>query len=100
MAGRWSKVISEDDLDDNTPQTKGMKRYASSGKKCWCRKIWAGKVDIEPDAKTGASSWRAWKCYYVLSGKAKMRWGEKLEFEKYAYPEILSLFLLFTSSRN
>ena len=23
---------------------------------------------------------------YVLSGKAKMRWGEKLEFEEYAMP--------------
>ena len=29
------KVISEDDLDDNTPQTKGMKRYGSSKKKYW-----------------------------------------------------------------
>ena len=26
------KVISEDDLDDNTPQTKGMKRYAAVAK--------------------------------------------------------------------
>ena len=27
------KVISENDLDDNTPQTKGMKRYAAIAKK-------------------------------------------------------------------
>ena len=27
------KVISEDDLDDNTLQTKGMKRYAAVAKK-------------------------------------------------------------------
>ena len=26
------KVISENDLDDNTPQTKGMKRYSCSKK--------------------------------------------------------------------
>ena len=27
------KVISENQLDDNTPQTKGMKRYAAVAKK-------------------------------------------------------------------
>ena len=82
------KVISEDDLDDNTPQTKGMKRYAAvAKKKCRSRKNMAGKVDIEPDAKTGAHHHGELESViYVLSGKAKMRWGEKLEFEKYAYP--------------
>ena len=76
------KVISEDDLDDNTPQTKGMKRYAAVAKKnVGAEKIWAGKVDIEPDAKTGAHHHGELESViYVLSGKAKMRWGEKLEF--------------------
>ena len=32
------KVISEDDLDDNTPQTKGMKRYAAVAKKMLVQK--------------------------------------------------------------
>ena len=42
------KIISEDQLDDNTPQTKGMKRYAAVAKKnVGAEKIWAGK-DIEP----------------------------------------------------
>ena len=82
------KVISEEDLDDNTPQTKGMKRYAAVAKNnVGAEKIWAGKVDIEPDAKTGAHHHGELESViYVLSGKAKMRWGEKLEFEKYAYP--------------
>ena len=82
------KVISEDDLDDNTPQTKGMKRYAAVAKKnTGAEKIWAGKVDIEPNAKTGAHHHGELESViYVLSGKAKMRWGNKLEFEKYAYP--------------
>lgn len=89
---RWQedgiKVISEYALDDNTPQTKGMKRYAAVAKNnVGAKKIWAGKVDIDPDAKTGAHHHGELESViYVLSGKAKMRWGEKLEFEKYAYP--------------
>ena len=89
---RWQedgiKVISEYALDDNTPQTKGMKRYAAVAKKnVGAEKIWAGKVDIDPDAKTGAHHHGELESViFVLSGKAKMRWGEKLEFEKYAYP--------------
>ena len=82
------KVISENDLDDNTPQTKGMKRYSAVAKNnTGAEKIWAGKVDIEPNAKTGAHHHGELESViYVLSGQAKMRWGNKLEFEKYAYP--------------
>ena len=81
------KVISKDKLDDKTPQTKGMKRYAAITKNIGALNIWAGKVDIEPDAKTGAHHHGELESViYVLSGKAKMRWGNKLEFEKYAYP--------------
>ena len=82
------KVISEDCLDDKTPQTKGMKRFAAIAKNtAGAKKIWAGKVDIEPDAKTGAHHHgKLESIIYVLSGKAKMRWGEKLQYEKYANP--------------
>ena len=81
------KIISKDKLDDKTPQTKGMKRYAAITKNIGALNIWAGKVDIEPDAKTGAHHHGELESViYVLSGKAKMRWGNKLEFEKYAYP--------------
>ena len=82
------KVISEEELDDNTPQTLGMKRYAAVAKKnTGAEKIWAGKVDIEPNAKTGAHHHGELESVlYVLSGKAKMRWGNRLEFEKVAYP--------------
>ena len=82
------KVISEKELDDNTPQTKGMKRFAAIARSnVGAKKIWAGTVDIEPNAKTGAHHHGDLESViYVLSGKAKMRWGEKLEFAKYAYP--------------
>ena len=82
------RVVSEANLDDNTPQTKGMKRFAAITKnKVGAEKIWAGKVDVEPNAKTGAHHHGELESIiYVLSGKAKMRWGEKLEFEQYANP--------------
>ncbi len=82
------KVISEEDLDDNTPQTKGMKRYAAVTKEnVGAEKIWAGKVNIDPDAKTGAHHHgQLESVIYVISGKAKMRWGERLEFDKTAHP--------------
>ena len=49
------KVISGEHLDINTAQTPGMNRaaavnYATAG----ARKLWAGTVEIHPDAKTGA----------------------------------------------
>ena len=82
------KIISEDKLDDNTPQTKGMKRFAAIAKNTvGAKKIWAGKVNIEPDAKTGAHHHGELESViYVISGIAKMRWGDKLEFSEYARP--------------
>ena len=82
------KIVSENDLDDNTPQTKAMKRFAAIAKSnVGAEKIWAGKVNIEPSAKTGAHHHGELESViYVLSGKAKMRWGEKLEFEQHANP--------------
>ena len=36
------KIVSENDLDDNTPQTKGMKRFAAIAKSnVGAEKIWA-----------------------------------------------------------
>jgi len=82
------KIISEDKLDDNTPQTRGMKRFTAIAKHTvGAKKIWAGKVDIEPNARTGAHHHgKLESVIYVLSGKAKMRWGEKLEYEQFANP--------------
>jgi uncharacterized RmlC-like cupin family protein len=76
------KVISGDHLDINTPQTPGMNRaaainYATAGAK----KLWAGTVAIHPNAKTGAHHHGALESIiYVISGKARMRWGEALEY--------------------
>ena len=51
------------------------------------QKLWAGTVTIHPGAKTGAHHHgHLESVIYVLSGKARMRWGEKLEFVAEAGP--------------
>src|SRR6202023_4049006 len=45
------------------------------------QKIWAGTVAIKPNAKTGAHHHGALESViYVVRGKARMRWGEHLEY--------------------
>ncbi|MFL5287605.1 MAG: cupin domain-containing protein, partial [Rhodopila sp.] len=76
------RVIKGDQLDTNTPQTPGMNRAAAiNAARVGAQKIWAGTVNIHPNAKTGAHHHGALESViYVLRGKARMRWGEKLEF--------------------
>ncbi len=51
------------------------------------QKIWAGTVGIQPNAKTGAHHHGALESViYILRGKARMRWGEHLEFVAEAGP--------------
>ena len=82
------RVVSSDRLDPNTPQTPGMDRkaainFASVG----ARKLWAGTVHIHPDAKTGAHHHGALESViYVIKGRARMRWGNALEFTAEAGP--------------
>ena len=55
--------------------------------KAGARKLWAGTVTIHPDAKTGAHHHGALESViYVVRGKARMRWGERLEFVAEAGP--------------
>jgi uncharacterized RmlC-like cupin family protein len=50
-------------------------------------KIWAGTVDIEPKAKTGAHHHGALESViYVVKGRARMRWGEHIEYVAEAGP--------------
>ena len=82
------KVIPGDQLDTNTPQTPGMNRAAAINKaRVGAQKIWAGTVNIHANAKTGAHHHGALESViYVVRGKARMRWGEKLEFVAEADP--------------
>ncbi|MEN3791292.1 cupin domain-containing protein [Fulvimarina sp. MAC3] len=82
------RVIKGDRLDDNTPQTPGMYRQAAINlARVGAQKIWAGTVSIEPDAKTGVHHHGELESViYVVSGRARMRWGEKLEYVAEAGP--------------
>ncbi len=81
-------VIPAGSLDPNTAQTPGMDRRAAINfARVGAQKIWAGTVTIHPDAKTGAHHHgHLESIIYVLKGKARMRWGEKLEFTAEAGP--------------
>jgi len=76
------KVIPGDQLDSNTPQTTGMTRAAAiTHARTGANKLWAGKVNIHANAKTGPHHHGALESViYVVSGRARMRWGERLEF--------------------
>jgi uncharacterized RmlC-like cupin family protein len=82
------RVIKGDQLDTNTAQTPGMNRAAAINKaRVGAQKIWAGTVNIHANAKTGAHHHGALESViYVVRGKARMRWGEKLEFVAEAEP--------------
>ena len=82
------RVVHADELDPNTPQTPGMNRAAAiDAARAGAEKLWAGTVVIEPDAKTGAHHHGPVESViYVVSGRARMRWGERLEFVAEAGP--------------
>src|ERR1700736_4196777 len=89
---RWKfdgvRVVKACDLDANTPQTAGMDRAAAiTHATAGAEKLWAGTVRIQPDAKTGAHHHGDLESIiYVVSGRARMRWGGQLEFTAEAGP--------------
>ena len=82
------RIVRAGELDPNTAQTPGMSRAAAiNHAKAGAQKLWAGTVSIHPDAKTGAHHHGALESViYVVRGKARMRWGERLEFVAEAGP--------------
>ncbi|MBK3745323.1 cupin domain-containing protein [Paraburkholderia aspalathi] len=82
------RVIKGDQLDTNTAQTPGMFRQAAiNHARVGAQKIWAGTVAIEPNAKTGVHHHGALESViYVIRGKARMRWGERLQYVAEAGP--------------
>jgi uncharacterized RmlC-like cupin family protein len=82
------RVIPAGSLDDNTPQTPGMNRAAAINfARVGAQKLWAGTVHIHAGAKTGAHHHGPLESViYVIRGRARMRWGEALEFTAEAGP--------------
>src|SRR5262249_12391757 len=89
---RWKhdgvRVIPGHSLDPNTPQTPGMERKAAIDlARAGAQRLWAGTVSIHPNAKTGAHHHGALESViYVVRGKARMRWGDRLESTAEAGP--------------
>jgi uncharacterized RmlC-like cupin family protein len=82
------RVVHGHELDPNVAQTQGMSRAAAINfARVGAEKIWAGTVNILPNAKTGAHHHGPVESViYVVKGKARMRWGERLEFTAEAGP--------------
>ena len=82
------RVVPGDQLDTNTPQTPGMNRAAAIDfARVGAQKLWAGTVHIHAGAKTGAHHHGPLESViYVIRGRARMRWGESLEFTAEAGP--------------
>jgi uncharacterized RmlC-like cupin family protein len=90
--GPWKhdgvRVIPGDRLDGNTAQTPGMDRKAAINfARVGAQKLWAGTVTIHANAKTGAHHHGDLESIiYVVKGRARMRWGERLEYVAEAGP--------------
>src|SRR6185436_1926941 len=82
------RIVHSNELDTNTPQTEGMNRAAAiNHAKAGASKLWAGTVSIHPNAKTGAHHHGELESViYVVSGRARMRWGDHLEYTAEAGP--------------
>jgi len=82
------RVVHGDQLTPATATTPGMDRAAAIDRaRMGAQKLWAGTVHIHANAKTGAHHHGPLESViYVVSGRARMRWGEKLEFTAEAGP--------------
>ena len=86
--GHGIRIVRASEFDLKTPQTPGMTRaaaitHASAG----ASRLWAGTVVVQPDAKTGAHHHGELETVlYIIRGRARFRWGERLEFVAEADP--------------
>jgi len=92
LGSKWRlhgvRVVHAGELDSNTAQTAGMSRAAAITRaRAGAEKLWAGTVVIHARAKTGAHHHGPVESViYVVSGGARMKWGEHLEFTAEAGP--------------
>ncbi|MGH9614158.1 MAG: cupin domain-containing protein, partial [Bryobacteraceae bacterium] len=79
---RGVRIVRAGELDSNTPQTSGMTRAAAiTHARAGASNLWAGTVVVQPNAKTGAHHHGGVETVlYIVRGRARTRWGEKLEF--------------------
>src|SRR5579864_9252262 len=82
------RVVPGDQLGEVSATTPGMDRAVAIDRaRMGAQKLWAGTVHIHANAKTGAHHHGPLESViYVVSGRARMRWGERLEFVAEAGP--------------
>jgi uncharacterized RmlC-like cupin family protein len=82
------KIVRAGELDPNTPQTPGMTRAAAiTHARTGASKLWAGTVVVQPTVKTGPHHHGELETVlYVVKGRVRMRWGDRLEFSDEAGP--------------
>jgi uncharacterized RmlC-like cupin family protein len=85
---RGIRIVRAGDLDRNTPQTPGMTRAAAiTHARAGAEKLWAGTVVVEPGVKSGPHHHGALETVlYIVRGRARFRWGDRLEFAAEAGP--------------
>ncbi|HTS29267.1 MAG TPA: cupin domain-containing protein [Bryobacteraceae bacterium] len=82
------RIVRAGELDSNTPQTPGMTRAAAiTHARAGADKLWAGTVVVQPDVATGPHHHGELETVlYIVRGRARFRWGERLEFVAEAGP--------------
>ena len=82
------RVVPGDQLGEVSATTPGMDRAVAIDRaRMGAQKLWAGAVHIHANAKTGAHHHGPLESViYIVSGRARMRWGEHLEFTAEAGP--------------
>ena len=86
-SARWRsdgvRIIRPGEFDSNIAQTPGLRRLAAvTAQNTGATKLWAGTFTVDAKAKTGPHHHGDLETViYVLNGVARLRWGERLEFE-------------------
>jgi uncharacterized RmlC-like cupin family protein len=82
------RVVPAGALEPSTATTPGMDRATAIDRaRMGAQKLWAGTVQIHANAKTGPHHHGPLESViYVVSGRARMRWGERLEYVAEAGP--------------
>jgi uncharacterized RmlC-like cupin family protein len=89
--GHWEfdgvRVVHAGELDPNTPQTAGMLRQAAINARVGAQKLWAGTMLVQASARTGPHHHGDLETIlYVVRGRAKMVWGDRLQYVAEAGP--------------
>ncbi len=85
---RELRVVRPHERDKDTAQTPGMQREAGiAASTVGAEKIWVGHVTMAPGAKSGVHHHGPVESsIYVISGRARFRFGPKLEQQVQAGP--------------